>query len=310
MLISCKLNQLVANYLAVNKRITESTADLTSRSFREFIELAGNAEIDKITIDDVEIFQAYLVDKGLSKTSANICCKTISPVFSWAVKKGLLEKNPFLSLKKFKIMPKPVITYSREELGRLLFYADDLWKARILLGASTLRKSEVLNLTVSDIDFENMMIKIQEKQKTLHTWAWRPKDNERRSIPLIAIAVPVLLTLIEAMPAGQPYVCLTTARYQYLMMKRSLSYRQRYEPDNNFERNYRALCRRAAISGKTFHELRKTGLTNLTANMRLQEVKEIAGHSDLKTTERYLAKRPDFITRASDLLNRGVAQFG
>lgn len=311
MLTSCKLSQLVANYLAINKRIRQSTADLTKRAFNALIDLAGDVEAGTFTTDDAEIFQAFLVEEGYSKTTANITCKSISPVFSWALQKGWIEKNPFIGLRKFKIMRKPVVTYTRDEIGRLLFYGDLLWKARILLGASTLRKSEVLNLTVQDIDFDKMLIKIQDKHNSAHTWHWEPKDNDRRLVPLIPLAVSVLLALIEKMPAGQPYVCLTPKRYQYLMLKGKLTYRQKNEPDNNFERNFRALRRRAAISGtKTFHDLRRTGLTNLTDSLRLQEVREIAGHAALKTTEAYLGNRPDYLTRASDSLNRGVAQFG
>jgi len=308
---SCRLTQLVANYLAINKRIRPSTADLTQRAFKALIELAGNIEAGAFSNDDAEIFQAYLIDRGFSKTTANIWCKSASPVFSWALRKGWIEKNPFTGLRKFRIMRKAVITYTRDEIGRILFYANLQWKARVLLGASTLRKSEILNLTIADLDFDKMLIKIQDKQKTAHTWAWQVKDNERRLVPLIPLAVSVLLMLIEQMPAGQPYVCLTPQRYQYLMMQGGLSFRQSNEPDNNFNRQFKSLCRRAAVgSGKTFHDLRKTGLTNLTADLRLQEVREIAGHSSIDTTEAYLGNRFDYLSRASDSLERGVAQFG
>jgi integrase/recombinase XerC len=307
---SCKLKMLVCDYVSVNKRIALSTAALTKRAFDELADLAGNVEVTDLTNDDAEIFQAYLVEKGLSKTTANIWCKSINPVLNWALNRGLIGKNPFANLKKFRIPRRQIRTFDSAEIGRLLDIANDLWKARILLGLSTMRKGEVLNLTVQDVDFERMMIRIQAKRKTAYTWAWLPKDYQARIIPLISAAVSVLLTLIEKMPAGQPYICLAPQRYKSLMLKGELNYRMRCEPDNNFNRNFRALCRRAAVQNKTFHDLRKTGLTQLTSDLRLQEVRDIAGHSSVKTTELYLDKRPDYLTRALDSLNRGVAQFG
>lgn len=303
---SCKLSQLIADYLAINKRIVQSTADLNQRAFNELIDLAGNVEADKVSEDDAELFQAYLIEKGLSKTSANILVSSINPVFNWAVRKGIIKKNPFAILKKFKIARRPITVFEMDEIKRLLECSDNLWKARILLGLSTLRRGEVLNLTIRNIDFENMIIRIVPKDKTAFTWPWQPKDCECRIVPLITPLVNVLLRIIEKLPEGHPYICLTPQRYQFLMGKSSLKYRWRSNPDNNFERNFRLICKNAMISGKVFHDLRKTGLTLLTGGLRLQEVRDIGGHSSIETTEKYLANRKDCLSRARELISDSV----
>ncbi|HBE02401.1 MAG TPA: hypothetical protein DC049_07980 [Spirochaetia bacterium] len=303
---SCKLSSLIQNYISINKRIVQSTADLNGRAFRELVDLAGDVDADQITPDDAELFQAYLIEKGLSKTSANILVASASPVFNWALKKNIIEKNPFAELKKFKIARRPVSIYEPGEIRRLMEIASDLWKARILLGLSTLRRGEVLNLTIKDIDFQNQTVQITPKIASGYTWPWQPKDCETRIVPIIPRLAELLMKIAETLPKGQPYICITPQRYEFLKMKGVLKYRWCSNPENNFERNFRFLLKRAMISGKVFHDLRKTGLTLLSDGMRSREIMEIAGHSNLKTTEKYLGIRKDRLSRARELLDLGV----
>lgn len=308
-----KISTLVTMYLKVHKTIESSTADLTRRSFWKLQTTIGDIAIKDVTYSHAEDFQAQIIDAGLSKTSANIFVKTISPVFNWSIKRGLLDKNVFAELKKFKITPRKVETFRPDEVARLLAAADNLWKARILLGLTTMRKGEVLNLTVKDVDFERRILFVQNKQETAYTWRFEPKDHERRMLPLIAPTSTLLADLYEKLPQGQPYLLLKAERYSYLLRhKDKISDRMKKCPDNNFNRAFRNLCKRAFVNGN-FHQLRATGLTLLTNQqdrLALQEVQDIAGHSRIETTSRYLGSRPDVLTRAGDILNRGVAQFG
>lgn len=56
----------------------------------------------------------------------------------------------------------------------------------------------------------------------------------------------------------------------------------------------------ASIEDGTFHDLRRTCLSNwVTQGLSLYEVKELAGHAKIETTERfYLAVRRDVVDRA------------
>jgi len=56
----------------------------------------------------------------------------------------------------------------------------------------------------------------------------------------------------------------------------------------------------ASIERGTFHDLRRTCLSNWVAQgLSLFEVKELAGHAKIETTERfYLAVRKDVVDRA------------
>ena len=305
------LSTLIKKYLKANRRIEETTAKMTKRVFDYMIDAVGDIGIGDFTIRQAELFQASLVDRGLRRISVNSYIKMASPVFTWAIACGYIEVNPFAKLKKFKITRKKVQVFTPFEIERILKCCpDDIWTARILLGLTSLRKGEVLNLTVDDVDFGNSVIYIQAKEETAYTWQWQPKDCQQRVLPLTSGLGDLLLKLYQELPSGQPYLLLKPRRYSFLLRNRDrLNDRIRKCPDNNFNRTFKNICQRAFADG-CFHMLRKTALTELTSGLRLQEVQELAGHSNIETTRSYLASRPDVLTRANDILSRGVAQFG
>ena len=59
------------------------------------------------------------------------------------------------------------------------------WELLIVSALSTaMRRGELLNTTWADIDFEKLTISVSPKGDTKHTWEWRIKDSERRTLPL------------------------------------------------------------------------------------------------------------------------------
>jgi len=303
------LSELVKLYLSRNKRIEPSTVCMTRLAFRYLVEAVGDLDITDFDKNTAEEYQSGLIDRGLSKISANDYCKMVSPVFSWAVGCSWIEKNPFFGLKKFKVTPSAVRFYRQDELQRLLKVADKLWTGRILMGLM-MRTGEVLNTTVDDVDFEQGFVSVSAKKDGPYTWRFEPKDHDRRILPLYPQLATVLLRRFDELPQGQPYLWLTKERYSYLMVhKDKMSDRMKKRPDNNFDRNWKALTSRAFVNG-SFGMLRKTGLTMLSGDIPLQEVQTFGGHSSIETTRRYLGVRRDVLTRAGDVLNRGVAQFG
>jgi integrase len=59
-------------------------------------------------------------------------------------------------------------------------------------------------------------------------------------------------------------------------------------PENNFERLWRVIKKRAGIKSGTFHDLRRTCITEWAeSGMHPHEVMVLAGHSEVKTTMMY-----------------------
>ena len=297
------LSEIFEEYIRKNPRLKWNTRDGRTRAWGKLIKCKGDMMIADFTYDDAEDFQEYLFSEGLAPGAVMSYIKKVRPVFNWAWFKGYRQGDPFKSLKLPKVPQKEIRVYTNAELYGMLASANLLWQARIIAAASAgLRKSEVLNLTVKDIDFEKGIIRVQAKKETAHTWSWSPKNYEVRRLPLTENLNRLLVKIVNELPPGQPYLMLTAKRYWWLQCLRSkgeMPERCRNTPDENF-RPFRKILQRANISDGCFHDLRKTAITNwLLSSLAPQEVQKLAGHSDIETTLKYYAAcRTDIVDRA------------
>ena len=160
-----------------------------------------------------------------------------------------------------------------------------------------------MNATWRDIDFANMTVEVSPKKDREDTWEWYIKDTDRRTLPLTADLVRLLVELQMSQPEGNPYVFVPTARYEYiqeLRRTRQWSIEKGRSPLSKFCHHFNKIRARAGIASGTFHDLRRTCLSNwIVQGLSLHEVKELAGHASIETTDRfYLAVRKDVVDRA------------
>ncbi|MFH1613644.1 MAG: tyrosine-type recombinase/integrase [Planctomycetota bacterium] len=301
-----KLTELLEDYLERTRtQIEPSTAKSAKYSMNDFITAIGDIYSDRVTYRHCERFHQYCFDKGLRPSSVNSHIKLVKRIFSLAVKRGQLEQNPFDGLPLLKVPKKPVRIFSKDEFERILAVArSQIWKARILLAKTAgLRRSEILNLTLNDIDFAKGKIVVQPKEDTKYTWRWSVKDKDVRELPLVDKTAQLLIDIQAELPEGQPYLVLPARRYQYLMglkAKGKLKYELRKCPDDNYSRSWQTIFKRAGIENGTFHDLRSTCITEwLEKGLMPHEVKELAGHTDINTTMNYyVGIRESLIDRA------------
>ena len=267
-----RLSKLLENYLEQTRtQIEKSTADSAAYRMRDLINAIGNKYADEVTYNDCERFQQHCIDRGLSPATVNTHIKMVKRIFSLAVKRGLIEENPFLGLPLLKVPRKHVRLFNANEFDRIMRAArTQIWKARILLAKTAgLRRGEILNLTIGDIDFANKKIFVQPKKETSQTWRWVVKDKDRREVPLTDEAAQLLVDIHAELPEGQPYLLLSPERYQHLLKLKAkglLIDRVRKCPDGNCRRNWQMICKRAGISDGTFHDLRATCITEWLEN--------------------------------------------
>jgi integrase len=68
---------------------------------------------------------------------------------------------------------------------------------------------------------------------------------------------------------------------------------------NNTLRRFKTLCRQAGVKPYTIHDLRRSCITNWAKALPVHVVKELAGHSDIRTTqEYYLSVQADDVAKA------------
>lgn len=276
--------------------LADSSAAIKSRAAGLFTELFGDMDVSDVTYGHAEDFQNWL-GKSRSKQTVNIYVKNFKPFWSWMVKRGFIEQNPFDELKDFVIGEIRRPLFDSGEVERILKVANDNWRAMILLGLLSLRRSEVLNLTVKDIDFAKNYILITPKKDTTETWRWDIKNHNQAIVPLPAvITLPdyevnlhnLLVRIIENLPAKQPYIFVKPAWYQKLMAMKPVPFELRNCPYGNFTREFLCVLKRAKVEHKRFHDLRGTFATNISKHLTLCEVQKLMRHSSVQITQKYI----------------------
>ena len=295
-----RLSTVKTEYLNKNHRINWATRSKTSRAFDYLVKAVGDMDVCNMTFADAEDYVDWLIRvRNQAEASVNGYIKTVKPVLNWAIRRGMAETNPFNEIRLFKIKP-TIRVYDDAEVHAMLHSANLIWRGRIIAALSAgLRKSEVLNLTFADIDFEKELITVRGKQDTDLTWQWDSKNREERILPLVPKLANILLLLNVELPAGQPYPFLSEKLYwdrkEHIGQ---LSDRIKSCPDENW-RPFKTILRRARIKSGTFHDLRRTCLTQWSKSMPYQELQRLAGHTDLQTTLTYYsAVGSDYLTRA------------
>ena len=56
---------------------------------------------------------------------------------------------------------------------------------------------------------------------------------------------------------------------------------------NNLLKRFKTICRKAGIGSYTLHDMRRTCLTNWAGHLPIHVVQQLAGHSNMRTTQKY-----------------------
>lgn len=304
-----KLSEVVETYLA-NHRCEPSTKTGTYRAFRYLAQAVGDIKVHRFGFAEAEKFQMWIT-KGRTDATLRMYIKTIRPVFNWCIKNGYCKKNAFRDL---PLPPEPEIkvrVYEQHEFEALLQACPDLlWQAYLWAGKTAgLRRGEVLNLCVWDIDFERSIIRLTAKQETSRTWRWQPKNKMNNSeLPLVPQLEELLAQILRRLPEGQPYLLLSPSRYQRnreMLTRDRLSNQMRVVPYPNFDRVFARIRAQAGIRYGTFHDLRRTYVTQLAEGGCMpHELSRLARHSDVNITMRYyVAERDSAVEKAKRIMN-------
>jgi len=224
---------------------------------------------------------------------------------------GQVEENRLRRVKEPKSPQNQINVFSEEECIRMARAAQEFdkrvilrWELLIAMPLCTgMRRGELLDLIWRDTDFEQRSVTINPKDNSERTWEWHIKDTDRRGVPLTDEVVQLLADHQAAQPEGYPYVFVPPRRYDHIQDVRhqgKWTIRQGNCPVGNFRRQFKLILARAGIDEGTFHDLRRTCLTNwLFQGLSEYEVMIMAGHASFDTARKfYLAVRKDLLDRA------------
>jgi integrase len=277
-----------------------------------FTEWIGNIDVQEVRHEHGERFIQNCLVHNVSAATTAKRVKQVKRVFQLGKDRGQLGHHPLRRLKPPKFPKQKIRVYTDDECRRLLKAARQYelkktpvrWGILIQMCLETgMRRGELLNVTWDDIDFTRFTVDVSPKNDDVYTWEWHIKDTERRRLPLTAALVKLLAKHRASQAEGNPYVFVPSVRYEGIQESRRAG---RWTVDAGrcpiagFSPRFRRIRFLANVQSGTFHDLRRTCLSNWVAQgLSLHEVKELAGHASIETTERfYLAVRKDFLDRA------------
>jgi len=311
--VSMKLSDFFRDSLARTKgQVRATTLSETTRSVKDFLECVGDIDVQEVRYEHGERFIQFCFDRKLSAGTATKKIKHLKRVFQLAEDRGQLDRHPLRKLKPPKVAKRRVHVFTDQECQSLCKTARQYeekgrpvrWELLIRMGLSTgMRRGELMNTTWRDIDFTNMTVEVSPKKNGADTWEWHIKDTDHRTLPLTADLVKLLVEHQVAEPEGKPYVFVPTGRYELIQDLRrngQWTVERGRSPLSKFCHHFNKIRKLAGIATGTFHDLRRTCLSNwIVQGLGLHEVKELAGHAGIETTDRfYLAVRKDVVDRA------------
>lgn len=311
--VSMRLSDFFEDSLQrTKKQVRSSTLRETARVMKDFLRSVGDIDVQDVRYEHGERFIRCCYDHGNSAATVGKKVRHIKRVFQLAEDRGQLERHPLRRLKQPKAPKRKIRVYTDEECRALFRAARQYEEARspipweLLIHAclcTGMRRGELLNTTWRDIDFAAKTVEVSPKKGTGETWEWHIKDTDRRTLPLTVELVGMLADHQASQPEGHPYVFIPVSRYEQIQQRRRAgrwTVDEGRAPLDNFDDHFNRIKALASIKNGTFHDLRRTCLSNwVLQGLSLYEVKELAGHAKIETTERfYLAVRRDVVDRA------------
>lgn len=245
--------------------------------FQEFIKANfDNVNLEEINYSLIRSWIVSLIDNNISNSSVNRKIQSLKAFYKFLLKTKQIELNPLLKHKALKTPKILQIPFSEKELDNVLNnlkFADGFEGIRDkliidLFYTTGIRRSELINLKLSNISISNNTIKVLGKR------------NKERILPILPIiAKNIKDYLIERTHLEH----ITDNDYFFLMLKGiKLNDSFVYRLINNYFSNVSEKVK------KSPHILRHTFATHLLNNgADLNSVKELLGHSSLASTQIY-----------------------
>ena len=230
-----------------------------------FIIINKKYEIDKVTKDTIEKYLLWRLSvKQSSESDANSHINAIKFYYEQVLGR---ERMLFQLPRPKKLIQLPKVL-GENELERLFRALGNIKHKTILLTAFScgLRISEVINLKLSDIDSDRMQVLVE-----------RSKGKKDRYVMLSPLLLDVLRAYLKLhKPIPKVYLFEGAHGEQY--------------SSRSAQEVFQHACRKAGIHKKlTFHSLRHSFATHLLEKgVDIKYIKDLLGHYDIKTTERYL----------------------
>ena len=270
------LYKIYDNYSSLNKK--SYNKDI---SFIRVLKLYFNDNdiANNKTPIDFEKFKSFLKSRrGASNSTINKYLGILSKMYNLCIDEHIIDVNPLANVKKLQ-EKNYIIRYLLVDEEIRLFksikkYRPHLEAIVICALQTAMRKSEILLLKWSNINFDYMFINVVES-----------KSGKARKIPISKTLLKVFNSLKH------------TSEYVFVNPETNTHY-------TDIKHSWVTVCKAANIKNFRFHDLRHTAITRMVEKgIPLPVVQDIAGHSKIETTMRYTHIMPEQKVEAIQVLD-------
>ena len=159
------------NYVYIEKKLSKNTKEAYLNDLEEFCNYINNPSIKSINTDDIRDYINHLAEeKQKDKTIARKIV-SIKTFFEYLIKNNIIDNNPSEKISSPKLKKSIPKVLNINEINKLLEYKptnnkEYRNKAMMeLMYASGLRVSELVDLELNNIDFNNNYVRIFGKGK-------------------------------------------------------------------------------------------------------------------------------------------------
>jgi integrase len=277
------------------KRLSIGTLQEYRTILKRFRDHAGaSALLEAVTIADATRYLAGLRE-ALSTASINKHKRILKAAFNTAVVQlGYLHVNPFAKLEQDATADQPIRYITPAEFRAIITTCrtmpDALWWESFVTLCYTAgtRLNEAVHLTWRDVDFEANTVRVIAKAEGAGLAAWRPKDYDSRTIPVPTLLMDLLTRLHTEATEGSNFVFIPPERIAWIRAKREAgTWREGQAVLNNVNKNFQRRALKAGVNDVCVHDLRRSAISHWARKLAVLIVQELAGHADIKTTQRY-----------------------
>jgi integrase len=279
--------EFMKTYVAANNKPSERAAKECILK-HHLLPMFGDKRCDEIRMHAIEAMKAEKLAAGLSRKRVNNILACLGKILRYAHETEVLASVP--KIKLLKLQPPKFDFLTFEELERLLEVVQDNQERRalFLLGAEAgLRQGELIGLEWADVDF--VAGKITVRRSEWRGFVGSPKGGRDRSIPMTT-------RLAGALRA-----------HRHLRSERVFCQADGTSVTRSaVEAAFWYACKRAGLRPIGSHTLRHTFCSHLAMRGAAPKaIQELAGHSTLTMTMRYMHLAPKVLREAIELLNFG-----
>lgn len=269
------------DYLKYQRNYSELTIESYQREIMQFVDYLKREGIHGFQDVEYQFLRGYLIflhDQNLNTSTINHKLSTLRSFYRFLQREEYVSDNPFLLIESLKTIQKNPDFLYVDEMEELLDSIDTSTplgvrnKAMLeLMYASGLRCSEVVNLTLAQIDFQNQILLIHGK------------GNKDRYVPFHDYASDWLKDYID--DARKTLMNVQHLDHDFVFVNKNGGRMTNRGVQNIVERismNYDASRK---IHPHTFRHSFATHLLESGVDLRI--VQELLGHANLSTTQVY-----------------------